>query len=520
MKTKSKVNNNYIYMTEYVYKNYSYQTEQLKLVSSDINFSEFNDNYTSKYCDYLGGEVIFGKQNYKSDKNISLPSDLVIDRMGEICIVKPIEQYYIDYANIEWKNIAKKCVDNMNLSNYIKESLYRGIDWIKEWGVSRTFGLGTKIPFDEKFIIDSLSDSTIYPAYYTIAHLLHKDIYGKESEFNPNDFTNEVWDYIFYGIWNDNINIDKNKLDKMRESFEYFYPVDIRISGKDLLSNHLIMYIFNHCAIFEKKYYPKSIKCNGFILVDGEKMAKSKGNFITIETALKDNSVDVVRMTLADCGDGIDDANYETKKVSEINTLKLFTFVESIDKFIQDKETYNNDECQIDIIFNNIFNNYFTNVIKSYNNAEYKSVMRDIFHIINSLKEKYRIYCKYFDRKPNINIITNIIKNQIILLYPIIPHIAEYFGEKLNINFNDIDINKNNYNFDNNIIEKYNKMEENINIIREKYIKLKKKGKKYTNCNIYNIDFDEIEQTIIKGQIKLEFNFKYDDTNKFYTEFY
>ena len=32
--------------------------------------------------------------------------------------------------------------------------------------------LGTKIPWDEKYLVESLSDSTIYMAFYTVAHLL------------------------------------------------------------------------------------------------------------------------------------------------------------------------------------------------------------------------------------------------------------------------------------------------------------------------------------------------------------
>lgn len=32
--------------------------------------------------------------------------------------------------------------------------------------------LGSKIPWDEKYLIESLSDSTIYMAYYSVAHLL------------------------------------------------------------------------------------------------------------------------------------------------------------------------------------------------------------------------------------------------------------------------------------------------------------------------------------------------------------
>ena len=46
------------------------------------------------------------------------------------------------------------------------------LGWLGEWGCSRSFGLGTKLPWDEQFVIESLSDSTIYMSYYTVAHLL------------------------------------------------------------------------------------------------------------------------------------------------------------------------------------------------------------------------------------------------------------------------------------------------------------------------------------------------------------
>jgi hypothetical protein len=38
---------------------------------------------------------------------------------------------------------------------------------------NRRFGLGTQLPWDEEWVIESLSDSTVYMAYYTVAHLLH-----------------------------------------------------------------------------------------------------------------------------------------------------------------------------------------------------------------------------------------------------------------------------------------------------------------------------------------------------------
>ena len=37
--------------------------------------------------------------------------------------------------------------------------------------------LGTKIPWDEQYLVESLSDSTIYMAYYTVAHLLQGGVF-------------------------------------------------------------------------------------------------------------------------------------------------------------------------------------------------------------------------------------------------------------------------------------------------------------------------------------------------------
>ena len=40
--------------------------------------------------------------------------------------------------------------------------------------------VGTRLPWDEKYLIESLSDSTIYMAFYTVAHFLMKPYDGKE----------------------------------------------------------------------------------------------------------------------------------------------------------------------------------------------------------------------------------------------------------------------------------------------------------------------------------------------------
>jgi leucyl-tRNA synthetase len=102
--------------------------------------------------------------------------------------------------------------------------------------------------------------------------------------------------------------------------------MDLRCSGKDLIRNHLTMSLYNHAAVWEdEKLMPRSIFCNGFMILNGEKMSKSTGNFLTVRDCIEQFGVDATRITLADAGDGLDDANFETD-VANASILKLFTF--------------------------------------------------------------------------------------------------------------------------------------------------------------------------------------------------
>ena len=73
----------------------------------------------------------------------------------------------------------------------------------------------------------------------------------------------------------------------MRNEFKYWYPVDLRVSGKDLISNHLTMMFFNHMAIFGSELMPRTIFANGHVMINGDKMSKGKGNFTNRQVRFK-----------------------------------------------------------------------------------------------------------------------------------------------------------------------------------------------------------------------------------------
>lgn len=66
----------------------------------------------------------------------------------------------------------------------------------------------------------------------------------------------EVWDYIFFkDALFPHTDIPKTSLDRLTKEFEYWYGVDLRVSGKDLVPNHLTYYMYNHCAIWPNDRY-------------------------------------------------------------------------------------------------------------------------------------------------------------------------------------------------------------------------------------------------------------------------
>ena len=85
----------------------------------------------------------------------------------------------------------------------------------------------------------------------------------------PEDMTLDVWDYIFFkdAAVPSNSRLPKSILDKLKLEFEWWYPVDLRASGKDLVPNHLTYYLYNHAAIWPHDRLAYCIHVNRVISV-------------------------------------------------------------------------------------------------------------------------------------------------------------------------------------------------------------------------------------------------------------
>jgi len=374
------------------------------------------------------------------------PEGLVKNRVGEECVVSLVDQWYLKYGEKEYKDFCLNYIKSNKFNAYSPSTLKgfeQVLEWLSSWGLSRTFGLGSHIPWDKKFLIESLSDSTIYMAYYTICNYLHEDIYGTKPKNGilPEMLTEEVFDYIFLGKELDfsKTKISEKILKEMRNSFTYWYPMDLRCSGKDLIGNHLTMSLYNHAVVWDKNvdYMTRGYFCNGYILVDGEKMSKSKGNFLTVNDLIENYGADASRITLADCGDSLDDANF-MREISNLSVNRLYSFENFVKILVN--ETWNKDnnfrindpdgEIKLNNLFDKIFDNNINYLIreskKNYEEMKYKNVLKFAFYEMINIKDQYILYNTDDYSKLNPTLMVKFLKTFFIINNPIIPHFTEY----------------------------------------------------------------------------------------------
>jgi len=369
----------------------------------------------------------------------SEPEKKVTSRTGDDCVVASIDQWYLKYGEESWKKVIQEHVNSENFNGYndrIKESFDDAIGWLKEWACSRSFGLGTKVPWDEQFVVESLSDSTIYMAYYTVAHLLHGEGNLDGTSTSPanikvEDLTDDVWDYIFLnGKMPTGSKIPKPTLEKMRKEFRFWYPLDLRVSGKDLIQNHLTMALYNHACVWEKEpeMWPRSVFCNGWLLVNNEKMSKSKGNFFTMEEIVNENSADATRLAMANSGDTLEPANFDVKVCNKA-ILNLAVFLDTMKAFIDGSEKMDGgkeDARFVDRWFANELNRLTAESKKFYETMYYREALRTAYFEFTSAFDQYRDICKSSGSLPNKILTMRYMEWQMIILSPICPHFCEH----------------------------------------------------------------------------------------------
>lgn len=334
---------------------------KLDEATSIIYRKEFHTGVLKPICGKYAGRIVrdvkaqiiedFKRMNI-ADSMYDLPQR-VICRCTTKCIVKILsDQWFLRYSDPEWKRLAHEAVDSAKIfPESARVYFHDKIDWLRDWACARRTGLGTPLPWSPDWIVETLSDSTIYMAFYTIAKHI------KQYNISPEQLTKEVFDYIFLGLGDPEVisgrsGIPSSVLQEMRSEFLYWYPVDLRVSAKELVPNHLSFFIFQHVALFPRELWPRAIGVNGVLTIEGQKMSKSKGNFLTLRDVIERFGADVVRLTLTLGAEGMDDPDWREENAKSVDSRlrSLYAFISQVASLSGEDEVKSIDRWLLSIL--------------------------------------------------------------------------------------------------------------------------------------------------------------------------
>jgi len=395
--------------------------------TSIIYKKEFHTGVLKPICGKYAGKLVrdvkaeliedFRKANI-ADSMFDLAQKVVCRCMTR-CIVKILsDQWFLRYSDPEWKRLAHETIDNAEIFPEAARAYFHDkIDWLHDWACARRTGLGTPLPWSPGWIVETLSDSTIYMAFYTIVKHIRK------YNIKPEQLTDAVFNFIFLG--EDSVedvakssSVHSSILLEMGEEFTYWYPVDLRVSAKELVPNHLSFFIFQHTALFPREQWPRGIGVNGMLTIEGEKMSKSKGNFITLKGAVNQYGADVTRLTLVLAAQDMDDPDWreENARSIDLKLKSLYNFVNDVLRLPKMEEIRSLDRWLLSLIQRRVQEvTEAVELLKTRTAAEVA-----LFEVWNDI----RWYLRRTD-KPNSAVLSEVIEVWTRLLAPFAPHVCE-----------------------------------------------------------------------------------------------
>ena len=346
-------------------------------------------------------------------------SEEVVCRCSTRCIVKILrDQWFLAYSDDEWKDRVREALADMRiLPEEARGNFEYTIGWLEDKACTRRAGLGTPLPWDKEWIVETLSDSTVYMAFYAISKYVNTGGIGAEH------LGKEVLDYLLLGKGDPGKlarehGVEKELLEEIREEVDYWMPVDLRVSGKDLIPNHLTFFLFQHVALFPRNKWPRAIGVNGYVRVEGEKMSKSKGNFITLRDLLQQHGSDVARATLLYSAEGLRDPDWRTKNVRDMEG-RLRAFAALVNGLTQ--ESLREGEMKpIDHWLLSRMQGHIERATAAYENLETRSAFQAAFF---DVWKDVRWYLRR--GRPNKEVLHRVLRQWIRLVAPYIPALSE-----------------------------------------------------------------------------------------------
>ncbi|UCD14705.1 MAG: leucine--tRNA ligase [Thermoplasmatales archaeon] len=396
------------------------QTETKKLdEATDIVYKkEFHTGVLNENCgEYAGLKIAEIKDAVKNDlisKDLAATmkefSEEVICRCSEKVVIKLIpDQWFIKYSDESLTQDSKEYVETMNIyPREYKSEMPKILDWFDDRATIRKGSwLGTPFPFKKDWIIEPISDSTLYPAYYIISN------YVNQGKIATEEMTDEFFDYVFLGI-----GTPKNKIWRdIKSDFDYWYPVDINLGGKEHKTVHFPVYVMNHVAIMPDGKRPNGLFVHWWVTQKGrEKISKSKGGAEPIVEAATTYGVDAMRLYYAHVGSPFVDVEWDVDIVTKYKN-RIANIWKLIQQLSSREETLNKN---LDDWLKSILNRRIQKIDAAFKDFDLRVASNEIFF---ECQKDIQWYLKRGGG--NKKLLERFINTWTTLIAPIAPHLAE-----------------------------------------------------------------------------------------------
>ncbi|MCE5297262.1 MAG: leucine--tRNA ligase [Euryarchaeota archaeon] len=260
-------------------------------------------------------------------------SERVVCRCGEPVVIRKVDdQWFINYADEELTARSHDQAKRMHIipTDYMT-NVHGVLDWFRERACVRQGNwLGTRFPFDDKWIIEAISDSTLYPIFYTVTP------YVNDGSVKAENLTTEFFDHVFLGKGDVNeaaraSGLDPSLLAKIKADVDYWYPLDMNLGGKEHMTVHFPAFLMNHVAILPEDKLPKGIFVNWYVISKSGKISKSKGGAQPIPGAAEKYGVDALRLYYAHIASPFADVEWD-EDIIENYVLKIDRVMRNVEE--------------------------------------------------------------------------------------------------------------------------------------------------------------------------------------------
>ena len=371
-----------------------------------------SDRYVKGSCPNCGAIDQYGDNCEKCSATYNAIDlkDPISVLTGSVPIIKESEHLFFKLSSLKTQII--KWLDNSRIQESVRNKLNEWLDGeLKDWDISRDSPyFGFKIPgYEDKFFYVWLDA----PIGYLASHL--------------NYLKNKDLDAEFEDFWNPNSD---------KEIYHFI--------GKDIMYFHALFFPMMLSNSDFKT--PNGLFVHGFLTLNGEKMSKSRGNFISAENYIENLDPDYLRYFFASkLGIGVDDIdlNLEDFKQKTNSDLvnKYANIASRTAKFIN--KYYDNklaDELDSPEILDE-FIEVSSKVAQFYENLEFSKATREIMSLADKAnqyvdsKEPWVLIKQEGNEQAVQSICTtaiNLFRILTIMLHPIIPGFTNQATDFLN----------------------------------------------------------------------------------------